>query len=111
MDNIRNYLTPRGPPQWSFKDYSQPDVTPCTNKGSITLGISGGSFEKKFHAMRGRKSIGYELGAHAVENLVFPPEVEAKFDKIGVVADWPRHMAMPAGLVKQVMFFPIVDII
>ena len=86
MDNIRNYLTPRGPPQWSFKDYSQPDVTPCTNKGSITLGISGGSFEKKFHAMRGRKSIGYELGADVVGKLEFPQAVEARFVQLGVSA-------------------------
>ena len=32
MDNIRNYLIPRGAPPWNFKDYSQPYVTPLTNK-------------------------------------------------------------------------------
>ena len=76
MDNIRNYLTPRGAPPWIFKGDSQPYVTPCTNKGSIALGISsGGSWEKKFENMRGRKSIGFELGANVVENLVFPQAV------------------------------------
>ena len=79
MDNIRNYLIPRGAPPWNFKDYSQPYVTPLTNKTSLTLGISGGSFEKKFENMRGRKSIGYELGVDVVENLVFPQAVEDKF--------------------------------
>ena len=72
IDNIRNYLTLRGAPPWNFKDYSQHYVTPLTNKTSLTLGISGGSFEKKFENMRGRKSIGYELGVDVVENLVFP---------------------------------------
>jgi len=28
MDNIRNYLTPRGAPPWIFKGDSQPYVTP-----------------------------------------------------------------------------------
>ena len=79
MDNIRNYLTPRGAPPWNFKDYSQPSIPPLTNKPSLTLGISGGNFEKKFEHMRGRKSIGYELGVDVVENPVFPQAVEAKF--------------------------------
>ena len=59
MDNIRNYLIPRGAPPWNFKDYSQPYLTPLTNTWSLsTLGISGGSWEEKFENMRGRKSIG-----------------------------------------------------
>ena len=52
MDNIRNYLTPRGTPPWNFKNHSQPYLTPLTFKSTLTtLGsISGGrgSFEKKF---------------------------------------------------------------
>ena len=89
MDNIRNYLTPRGAPPWNFKDYSQPYVTPLTNKTSLTLGISGGSFEKKFENMRGRKSIGYELGVDVVENPVFPQAVERPSS--------PRFLAKEAG--------------
>ena len=114
MDNIRNYLTPRGAPPWNFKDYSQPYITPLTNKTSLTLGISGGSFEKKFENMRGRKSIGYELGVDVVENLVFPQAVEDKFAQIfGVNAGWPQERPMPARKVSQVRFFPapIIDII
>ena len=86
MDNIRNYLTPHGAPLWNFKDYSQPYVTPLTNKTSLTLGISGGNFEKKFENMRGRKSIGYELGADVVGKLEFPQAVEARFVQLGVSA-------------------------
>mgnify|MGYP004100917217 CR=1 FL=1 len=105
MDNIRNYLTPRGAPPWNFKDYSQPYVTPLTNKTSLTLGISGGSFEKKFENMRGRKSIGYELGVDVVENLVFPQAVEDKFAQIFGVSGWPPELPMPARKVSQVRFF------
>ena len=114
MDNIRNYLTPRGAPPWNFKDYSQPYVTPLTNKTSLTLGISGGSFEKKFENMRGRKSIGYELGVDVVENLVFPQAVEDKFAQIFGVRGWPPELPMPARKVSQVRFFspaPIIDIL
>ena len=104
---------PRGAPPWIFKDYSQPYVTPLT-KTSLTLGISGGSFEKKFENIRGRKSIGYELGVDVVENLVFPQAVEDKFAQIfGVSAGWPQERPMPARKVSQVRFFPapIIDII
>ena len=114
MDNIRNYLTPHGAPLWNFKDYSQPYVTPLTNKTSLTLGISGGSFEKKFENMRGRKSIGYELGVDVVENLVFPQAVEDKFAQIFGVRGWPPELPMPARKVSQVRFFspaPIIDIL
>ena len=72
MDNISNYLTPRGAPPWICTGDSPPYVTPCTNKGSIALGISsGGSWEKKFENMRGRQSIGVELSSDALKNLVF----------------------------------------
>ena len=114
IDNIRNYLTLRGAPPWNFKDYSQPYVTPLTNKTSLTLGISGGSFEKKFENMRGRKSIGYELGVDVVENLVFPQAVEDKFAQIFGVSGWPPELPMPARKVSQVRFFspaPIIDIL
>ena len=106
MDNIRNYLTPRGAPPWIFKGDSQPYVTPCTNKGSIALGISsGGSWEKKFENMRGRKSIGFELGANVVENLVFPQAVEEKFVQLRV-SDWDKDQPMEAKLVGKVILFP-----
>ena len=85
MDNICNYLTPRGAPPWIFKGDSQPYVTPMT-KGSLALGNSGGSWEKKFENMRGRKSIGYELGADVVGKLEFPQAVEARFVQLGVSA-------------------------
>jgi len=109
MDNIRNYLTPRGAPPWIFKGDSQPYVTPCTNKGSIALGISsGGSWEKKFENMRGRKSIGFELGANVVENVVFPQAVEEKFVQLGV-SDWAEaregQRPMEANLVGKVILF------
>ena len=109
MDNIRNYLTPRGAPPWIFKGDSQPYVTPCTNKGSIALGISsGGSWEKKFENMRGRKSIGFELGANVVESLVFPQAVEEKFVQLGV-SDWAEaregQRPMEANLVGKVILF------
>ena len=39
------------------------------------LHYSWRSWEKKFENMRGRKSIGFELGANVVENLVFPQAV------------------------------------
>ena len=94
MDNIRNYLTPRGAPPWIFKGDSQPYVTPCTNRGSIALGISSGrSWEKKFVNMCGRQSIGFELGADVVENLVFPQVVEDKFVQLGVSA-WNEGQSM-----------------
>ena len=67
---------PRGT---SRTTHSRSPTSPLTNKTSLTLGISGGSFEKKFENMRGRKSIGYELGVDVVENLVFLQAVEAKF--------------------------------
>ena len=114
MDNIRNYLTPRGAPPWNFKDYSQPYVIPCTNKGSLALGISsGGSWEKKFENMRGRKSIGYELGVDVVENLVFPQAVEAKLTQSFGERGWPPELPMPAQKTSQVGFIfppaPILD--
>ena len=103
MDNIRNYLTPRGAPPWNFKDYSQPYDTPLTNKTSLALGsISGGSFEKKFENMRGRKSIGFELGANVVENLVFPQAVEEKFKQLGL-SGWDERHPMEAKLVGKVI--------
>ena len=109
MDNIRNYLTPRGAPPWIFKGDSQPYVTPCTNRGSIALGISsGGSWEKKFENMRGRQSIGFELGADVVESLVFPQAVEEKFVQLGV-SDWAEAregQSMEAKLVGKVILFP-----
>ena len=109
MDNIRNYLTPRGAPPWIFKGDSQPYVIPCTNKGSLALGISsGGSWEKKFENMRGRKSIGFELGANVVESLVFPQAVEEKFVQLGV-SDWAEaregQRPMEANLVGKVILF------
>ena len=106
MDNIRNYLTPRGVPPWNFKDYthSRSPTSPLTNKTSLTLGISGGNFEKKFENMRGRKSIGYELGMDVVENLVFPQAVEDKFAQIDV-SGWPPEWPMTARKVSQVRFF------
>ena len=108
MDNIRNYLTPRGAPPWNFKDHSQPYLTPLTFNSSLaTLGsISGGRgrFEKKFENMRGRKSIGYELGMDVVENLVFPQAVQDKFAQIDV-SGWPPEWPMPARKVSQVRFF------
>ena len=55
-------------------------------KGSLALGNSGGSWEKKFENMRGRKSIGYELGADVVGKLEFPQAVEARFVQLGVSA-------------------------
>ena len=115
MDNIRNYLTPRGAPPWIFKGDSQPYVTPMT-KGSLALGnSSGGSWDKKFENMRGRKSIGFELGADVVENLVFPQAVENKFKQLGVHV-WDEKNPMEAKLVGKVILFnfippPIIDII
>ena len=108
MDNIRNYLTPCGAPPWIFKGDSQPYVTPMT-KGSLALGnSSGGSWEKKFENMRGRKSIGFELGADVVENLVFPQAVEEKFVQLGV-SDWAEaregQRPMEANLVGKVILF------
>ena len=116
MDNIRNYLTPCGAPPWIFKGDSQPYVTPMT-KGSLALGnSSGGSWDKKFENMRGRKSIGgFELGADVVENLVFPQAVEEKFVQLRV-SDWDKDQPMEAKLVGKVILFnfippPIIDII
>ena len=98
MDNIRNYLTPCGAPPWIFKGDSQPYVTPMT-KGSLALGnSSGGSWEKKFENMRGRPSIGFELSADELENLVFPQAVEDKFKQLGVSA-WDEGESMEAKLV------------
>ena len=98
MDNIRNYLTPRGAPPWIFKGDSQPYVHPMT-KGSLALGnSSGGSWDKKFENMRGRKSIGgFELGADVVENLVFPQAVEDKLVQLRV-SDWDKDQPMEAKL-------------
>ena len=83
MDNIRNYLTPCGAPPWAFKgEQAHPYVTPVTKKSLVPLmskSSAGRSWEKKFENMRGRKSIGYELGVDVVENPVFPQAVEAKF--------------------------------
>ena len=117
MDNIRNYLTPRGAPPWNFKDHSQPYLTPLTFNSSLaTLGsISGGRgcFEKKFENMRGRKSIGYELGVDVVENLVFPQAVEAKLTQSFGERGWPPELPTPAQKTSQVGFIfppaPILD--
>ena len=102
MDNIRNYLTPRGAPPWNFKDNYQPYLTPLTFKSSLTTlsSISGGrgSFEKKFENMRGRESIGFELSAAELENLVFPQAVEEKFKQLGVSV-WDERHSMEAKLV------------
>ena len=109
MDNIRNYLTPRGAPPWNFKNHSQPYLTPLTFKSSLTTlsSISGGrgSFEKKFENMRGRKSIGYELCVDVIENLVFPQAVEAKFAQIFGERGWPPELPMPAQKTSRVGFF------
>ena len=74
-------------------------------KGSLALGNSGGSWEKKFENMRGRKSIGYELGADVVGKLEFPQAVEAKFVQLGVSA-WDEGRPMEARLVGKVILFP-----
>ena len=112
MDNIRNYLTPCGAPPWIFKGDSQPYVTPCTNRGSIALGISsGGSWEKKFENMRGRPSIGFELSADEFDNPVFPQAVENKFKQLGVsVWDERNSMELEAKLVggKVILFILIL---
>ena len=106
LDNICNYPTPRGAPPWIFKGDSQPYLTPLTNTWSLsTLGISGGSWEKKFENMlRGRKSIGFELGADVVENLVFPQAVKDKFVQLRV-SEWDEDQPMPANLVGKVILF------
>ena len=108
MDNIRNYLTPRGAPPWMFKGDLQPYVTPMT-KGSLALGnSSGGSWDKKFENMRGRKSIGgFELGADVVENLVFPQAVEDKLVQLRV-SDWDKDQPMEAKLVGKVILFNFI---
>tara|TARA_B100000513_G_scaffold30135_1_gene11655 strand:+ start:586 stop:858 length:273 start_codon:yes stop_codon:yes gene_type:complete len=75
-------------------------------KGSLALGnSSGGSWEKKFENMlRGRKSIGFELGADVVENLVFPQAVKDKFVQLRV-SEWDEDQPMPANLVGKVILF------
>ena len=55
--------------------------------------------------MRGRKSIGFELGANVVENMVFPQAVEEKFVQLGVSA-WAEGQPMEAKLVGKVILFP-----
>ena len=107
MDNIRNYLTPIGAPPWAFKGDSQPYITPVTKK-SLPLGnSSGGSGEKKFENMRGRQSIGVELSADELENLVFPQAVEEKFKQLGVSA-WDECDSMEAKLVGKVILFNFI---
>ena len=107
MDNIRNYLTPIGAPPWAFKGESQPYITPVTKK-SLPLGnSSGGSWEKKFEIMRGRPSIGFELSADELENLVFPQAVEDKFVQLGVGA-WDERHPMEAKLAGKVRFYLIL---
>ena len=76
-------------------------------KGSLALGNSGGSWEKKFENMRGRKSIGFELGANVVESLVFPQAVEEKFVQLGV-SDWAEGQSMEAKLVGKVILFNFI---
>ena len=107
MDNIRNNLTPIGAPPWAFKgEQAQPYITPVTKK-SLPLGnSSGGSWEKKFENMRGRLSIGFELSADELENLVFPQAVENKFKQLGVSALDERN-SMEAKLVGKVRFYLI----
>ena len=51
--------------------------------------------------MRERQSIGFELGADVVENLVFPQAVEDKFVQLGVSA-WNEGQSMEAKLVGKV---------
>ena len=118
MDNIRNYLTPIGAPPWAFKGDSQPYmyITLVTKK-SLPLGnASGGSWEKKFENMRGRQSIGFELSADELENLVFPQAVEEKLKQLGL-SGWDERHPMEAKLVGKVILFnfipphPIIDII
>ena len=57
--------------------------------------------------MRGRKSIGFELGADVVENLVFPQAVEDKFVQL-CVSDWDKDQPMPANLVGKVISFNFI---
>ena len=103
MDNIRNYLTPIGAPPWAFKGESQPYITPVTKK-SLPLGnSSGGSWEKKFENTRGSQSIGLELSADELENLVFPQAVEDKFKQLGV-SPWVEGDFMEAKLVGRCDF-------
>ena len=107
MDNIHNYLTPIGAAPWIFKGDSQPYVTPMTKK-SLPLGnSSGGSWEKKFENMRGRQSIGFELSADELENLVFPQAVEEKFVQLGV-SPWAEGRSMGAKLVGKVILFNFI---
>ena len=107
MDNIRNYLTPIGAPPWAFKGESQPYITPVTKK-SLPLGnSSGGSWEKKFENTRGSQSIGLELSADELENLVFPQAVEDKFVQLGVGA-WDERHPMEAKLAGKVRFYLIL---
>ena len=54
--------------------------------------------------MRGRKSIGYELGVDVVENLVFPQAVKDKFVQLRV-SEWDEDQPMPANLVGKVILF------
>ena len=61
--------------------------------------------------MRGRKSIGYELGVDVVENLVFLQAIEAKFAQIFGERGWPPELPMPAQKTSQVRFFPPAPII
>ena len=76
--------------------------------GSLALGnSSGGSWEKKFKNMRGRRSIGFELGADVLENLVFPQAVEDKFKQLGVSA-WDERNSMEAKLVGKVILFNFI---
>ena len=106
IDNIRNYFTPIGAPPWAFKgEQAQPYITPVTKKSPPLGNSSGGSWEKKFENMRGRQSIGFELSADELENLVFPQAVEEKFKQLGVSA-WDEGDSMEAKLVGKVILFP-----
>ena len=58
--------------------------------------------------MRGRQSIGFELGADVLEILVFPQAVEEKFVQLRVSACGlrPEGQPMEAKLVGKVILFP-----
>ena len=54
--------------------------------------------------MPGRESIGFEISAAELENLVFPQAVEEKFKQLGVSV-WDERHSMEAKLVGKVILF------
>jgi len=68
---------------------------------------AGRIWEKKFENMRGRESIGFELSAAELENLVFPQAVEEKFEQLGL-SGWDERRPMEAKLVGKVILFIIL---